>query len=156
VRGAVMYAAGDVRVEECPDPRILRPTDAIIRLPAICVCGSDLWPYRGFDAVDRPSACGTSPVVSGAMGNQTPVIWRVPAAPPDQDAAFEPWMAAELAAVLAPYVVEAVEDRTAHDRRCRFLGAARILTSLASPGTNPAIRGALCPSNEVDLLRASV
>jgi threonine dehydrogenase-like Zn-dependent dehydrogenase len=58
VRGAVMYAPGDVRVEERPDPQILKPTDAIIRLPATCICGSDLWPYRGADAVDEPSPMG--------------------------------------------------------------------------------------------------
>jgi hypothetical protein len=55
VRGAVMYAAGDVRVDERPDPRISRPTDAINRLAATCVCGSDLWPYRGLArSTDRP------------------------------------------------------------------------------------------------------
>jgi threonine dehydrogenase-like Zn-dependent dehydrogenase len=58
VRGAVMYAPGDVRVEERPDPQILKPTDAIIRLPATCICGSDLWPYRGFDEVNGPSPMG--------------------------------------------------------------------------------------------------
>jgi threonine dehydrogenase-like Zn-dependent dehydrogenase len=58
VRGAVIYAAGDVRVEERPDSQILKPTDAIIRLPATCICGSDLWPYRGFDRVDRPTPMG--------------------------------------------------------------------------------------------------
>jgi threonine dehydrogenase-like Zn-dependent dehydrogenase len=45
-------------VEEREDPRILAPTDAIIRLPATCVCGSDLWPYRGIEAVDGPSPMG--------------------------------------------------------------------------------------------------
>jgi threonine dehydrogenase-like Zn-dependent dehydrogenase len=58
MRGAVMYAAGDVRVEEREDPRILAPTDAIIRLAATCVCGSDLWPYRGIEAVEGPSPMG--------------------------------------------------------------------------------------------------
>src|SRR5918998_1180941 len=58
VRGAVMYAPGDVRVEERPDPQILKPTDAIIRLPATCICGSDLWPYRGFDPVEGPTPMG--------------------------------------------------------------------------------------------------
>jgi D-arabinose 1-dehydrogenase-like Zn-dependent alcohol dehydrogenase len=47
VRGAVMYAPGDVRVEVRSDPRILEATDAIIRVSAACVCGSDVWPYRG-------------------------------------------------------------------------------------------------------------
>jgi len=58
MRGVVMHAPGDVRVEERGDPRILVPTDAIIRLSATCVCGSDLWPYRGIEAVDGPSPMG--------------------------------------------------------------------------------------------------
>jgi threonine dehydrogenase-like Zn-dependent dehydrogenase len=47
MRGAVMYGPGDVRVEDREEPRILEATDAIIRVSAACVCGSDLWPYRG-------------------------------------------------------------------------------------------------------------
>ena len=47
MRGAVMYGPGDVRVEERDEPRIVESTDAIIRVSAACVCGSDLWPYRG-------------------------------------------------------------------------------------------------------------
>jgi threonine dehydrogenase-like Zn-dependent dehydrogenase len=58
MRGAVLYAPGDVRVEERQDPRILTPTDAIIRLSATCICGSDLWPYRGLEAVDGPAPMG--------------------------------------------------------------------------------------------------
>ena len=58
MRGVVMYAPGDVRVEERADPQILTPTDAVLRLPATCVCGSDLWPYRGLDRVDGPSPMG--------------------------------------------------------------------------------------------------
>ena len=58
MRGAVMYAPGDVRVEVREDPTILAPTDAIIRLSATCVCGSDLWPYRGIEPVDQPSPMG--------------------------------------------------------------------------------------------------
>jgi threonine dehydrogenase-like Zn-dependent dehydrogenase len=58
MRGAVLYAPGDVRVEERDDPKLAEPTDAIIRLPATCVCGSDLWPYRGTEAVDGPSVMG--------------------------------------------------------------------------------------------------
>ncbi|TWE13059.1 threonine dehydrogenase-like Zn-dependent dehydrogenase [Rudaeicoccus suwonensis] len=53
-----MYAPGDVRVEDRPDPRIEQPTDAIIRLAATCVCGSDLWPYRGTDQLDGPAPMG--------------------------------------------------------------------------------------------------
>jgi threonine dehydrogenase-like Zn-dependent dehydrogenase len=58
MRGAVLYAPGDVRLEERDDPRVLAPTDAIIRLPATCVCGSDLWSYRGIEPVDGPSPMG--------------------------------------------------------------------------------------------------
>ena len=58
MRGAVMYAPGDVRVDERPDPRLLQPTDAIIRLSGTCICGSDLWPYRGIEAVEGPSPMG--------------------------------------------------------------------------------------------------
>lgn len=53
MRGVVMYTAGDVRVEERDDPKILKPTDAIIRLTATCICGSDLWPYRGIEPADH-------------------------------------------------------------------------------------------------------
>lgn len=53
MQGTIMYAPGDVRVEERPDPVIERPTDAILRLTATCICGSDLWPYRGVDHADH-------------------------------------------------------------------------------------------------------
>ncbi|WP_435795690.1 zinc-dependent alcohol dehydrogenase family protein [Micromonospora zamorensis] len=53
-----MHAPGDVRVETREDPKILLPTDAIIRLSATCVCGSDLWPYRGVEQVKGPSPMG--------------------------------------------------------------------------------------------------
>ncbi|WP_329406514.1 zinc-dependent alcohol dehydrogenase family protein [Nocardia vinacea] len=52
MRGVVMYAPGDVRVVDREDPKIVEPTDAIIRLTATCICGSDLWPYRGVEPVD--------------------------------------------------------------------------------------------------------
>src|SRR5882762_5689728 len=41
-----MYSAGDVRIENVPDPQIIEPTDAVIRVTRACVCGSDLWPYQ--------------------------------------------------------------------------------------------------------------
>ncbi|MFB7308511.1 zinc-dependent alcohol dehydrogenase family protein [Streptomyces sp. NPDC056192] len=58
MRGAVLYAPGDVRFEERDDPKIINPTDAIIRTTATCVCGSDLWDYRGINRVDRPAPFG--------------------------------------------------------------------------------------------------
>jgi threonine dehydrogenase-like Zn-dependent dehydrogenase len=58
MRGAILHAPGDVRYEERPDPVIAEPTDAIVRTLATCVCGSDLWPYRGVDQVTRTWAIG--------------------------------------------------------------------------------------------------
>jgi len=58
VQGAMLYAPRDVRVEDRPDPVIETPADAVIRLVATCVCGSDLWPYRGIEAVDGPAPMG--------------------------------------------------------------------------------------------------
>ena len=58
MRGAVMYAPGDVRVEDRPEPIIQKSTDAVIRLSATCICGSDLWPYRGTDSVGEPIPMG--------------------------------------------------------------------------------------------------
>ncbi len=43
MKATILYAPGDIRVEEAPDPVILAPTDAIVRVTAACVCGSDLW-----------------------------------------------------------------------------------------------------------------
>jgi len=54
----VLHGPGDVRYEEVAEPAILEPTDAIIRLAATCVCGSDLWPYRGANAVTAPMHMG--------------------------------------------------------------------------------------------------
>ena len=55
MRGVVMHAPGDVGVVEREDPTIIEPTDAIIRVTAACICGSDLWPYRGIEDVhDTP------------------------------------------------------------------------------------------------------
>jgi threonine dehydrogenase-like Zn-dependent dehydrogenase len=58
MRGAVMYGPGDVRVEEREAPRIVEPTDALIRVWAACVCGSDLWPYRGVGVDQWPIPMG--------------------------------------------------------------------------------------------------
>lgn len=52
MRGVVMYGPGDVRVVDRDEPRIVEPTDAVIRLIATCICGSDLWPYRGAEPAD--------------------------------------------------------------------------------------------------------
>src|SRR5947209_3711961 len=58
MRGAVLHAPGDVRLEQRNDPTIVEPTDAIIHLSATCICGSDLWPYRGIETVEAPAPMG--------------------------------------------------------------------------------------------------
>jgi threonine dehydrogenase-like Zn-dependent dehydrogenase len=54
----VLYAPRDIRVEERTKPTIQAPTDAIIRISAACVCGSDLWPYRGIEPIEGPTPMG--------------------------------------------------------------------------------------------------
>ena len=54
----LMYGPGDVRYEQVADPKIEKPTDAIIKLSATCICGSDLWPYRGLSPQDGPAHMG--------------------------------------------------------------------------------------------------
>jgi threonine dehydrogenase-like Zn-dependent dehydrogenase len=58
MRGTVLYGPRDIRFEDREDPRIERPTDVIIRLAATCVCGSDLWPYRGIQKIAQPTPMG--------------------------------------------------------------------------------------------------
>ena len=58
MRGTVMYAAGDVRIEDVPDPTIQEPTDAVIRVTSACICGSDLWPYKTLEASDGARVMG--------------------------------------------------------------------------------------------------
>jgi len=53
MKGAVLYGPRDVRFEERSTPTIIEPTDAIIRISASCVCGSDLWPYRGINPITQ-------------------------------------------------------------------------------------------------------
>lgn len=58
MKGTVLYGPRDVRFEDREDPRIEKPTDAIIRMAATCVCGSDLWPYRGIQKIAQPTPMG--------------------------------------------------------------------------------------------------
>src|SRR5438034_3383623 len=77
MRGAVLYGPRDVRFEERESPRIVEPTDAIIRISLTCVCGSDLWPYRGLEAINGPTPmgheyCGIVEEVGGAVRSVRP------------------------------------------------------------------------------------
>lgn len=56
--GTMLYGPRDVRFEECAEPKIETPTDAILRISATCVCGSDLWPYRGLQPINGPTPMG--------------------------------------------------------------------------------------------------
>jgi threonine dehydrogenase-like Zn-dependent dehydrogenase len=58
MKRTVLYGPRDVRLEECDAPAIIKPTDAIIRISATCVCGSDLWPYRGISTFPEPTPMG--------------------------------------------------------------------------------------------------
>jgi threonine dehydrogenase-like Zn-dependent dehydrogenase len=58
MKGTVLYGPRDVRFEEREDPKIVEPTDAVIRIAVTCVCGSDLWPYRGVQPIDGPTPMG--------------------------------------------------------------------------------------------------
>lgn len=58
MRAVVIHGPRDVRVEERPDPRVRESTDAVVRVRATCVCGSDLWPYRGVAPTAAPHPIG--------------------------------------------------------------------------------------------------
>lgn len=58
MQGTMIYGPRDIRFEDRPEPRITNPTDAVIRISAACVCGSDLWPYRGIQPIAQPTLMG--------------------------------------------------------------------------------------------------
>jgi threonine dehydrogenase-like Zn-dependent dehydrogenase len=77
MKATVIYGPRDVRFEECDVPEIVKPTDAIIRIAAACVCGSDLWPYRGVNPITQPTPmgheyCGIVEEVGGAVKSIKP------------------------------------------------------------------------------------
>ncbi len=78
MQATMLYGPRDVRFEDRPDPTITKPTDAILRLSATCICGSDLWPYRGLDNFSEPPTpmgheyCGVVEEVGKEVRNITP------------------------------------------------------------------------------------
>ncbi|MEN3363446.1 MAG: hypothetical protein V7606_720 [Burkholderiales bacterium] len=54
MKATMLYGSRDIRFEDRPEPQILKPTDAIVRIATACVCGSDLWPYRGIQPIAGP------------------------------------------------------------------------------------------------------
>src|SRR5213595_2025357 len=77
MKATVLYGPRDVRFEERETPKIVEPTDAVIRIAATCVCGSDLWPYRGLQPINGPTPmgheyCGIVEEVGGAVRSVRP------------------------------------------------------------------------------------
>ena len=71
MRATVIHAPGDIRSETLADPVVTEPTDAVVRVLAACVCGSDLWPYRGENPVEEPHGIGHEHVgVVEAVGGE--------------------------------------------------------------------------------------
>jgi threonine dehydrogenase-like Zn-dependent dehydrogenase len=58
MRATLIYGAGDVRVEDVPDPKLQEPTDAVVRVLRACICGSDLWPYGSKPATEQGDRIG--------------------------------------------------------------------------------------------------
>ncbi|MDE9366910.1 zinc-dependent alcohol dehydrogenase family protein [Luteipulveratus sp. YIM 133132] len=87
MRAVLIYGAGDVRVEDVPDPKLLEPTDAIVRVVQSCICGSDLWPYGSKEPSEKGSRIGheflgvveeTGPDVTGPKKGDlvvAPFVW---------------------------------------------------------------------------------
>jgi hypothetical protein len=91
MRGTVLYGPRDIRFEDRETPKIVEPTDAVIRVAATCVCGSDLWPYRGIQQISGPTpigheyaasskrsaaSCARSGRVSSSLGRSPRLITR--------------------------------------------------------------------------------
>jgi threonine dehydrogenase-like Zn-dependent dehydrogenase len=75
MRGAVLYGPRDIRFVEREDPKIIEPADAIIRTSAVCVCGSDLWPYRGIEPINKPQPMGHEYV--GIVEEVGSAVWNI-------------------------------------------------------------------------------
>jgi len=77
MRATVMYGAGDVRIENVPDARIIEPTDAIVTVTRACICGSDLWPYQQMEPTDTGRVMGHEAIgVVEALGSEVQKIRR--------------------------------------------------------------------------------
>lgn len=77
MRATIMHAAGDVRIENVPDAKIVDPTDAVVRITRACICGSDLWPYRGMEASEQGQSMGHEAIgVVEAVGADVRTVKR--------------------------------------------------------------------------------
>ena len=129
MKGTILYGPHDVRFEERDTPRIIEPTDAIIRISATCVCGSDLWPYRGMFPEPSPMGheyCGIIEEVGSAVTSVKPGRkWRRVTARWTSAARSRPYFAREACPAVRPSLGSAlrtshehlVERRATEDRR---------------------------------------
>jgi threonine dehydrogenase-like Zn-dependent dehydrogenase len=77
VRATFLYGAGDVRIEDVPDPRIVESTDAVLRVTRACICGSDLWPYRSMQPSEKGQRMGHEAIgVLEAVGRHVRTVRR--------------------------------------------------------------------------------
>src|SRR5919206_3741195 len=77
MRATVMYGAGDVRIENVPDARIIEPTDALVTVTRACICGSDLWPYKSMEPSEKGRVMGHEAVgVVEAVGTDVRTVKR--------------------------------------------------------------------------------
>ena len=77
MRASIMYGAGDIRVENVPDPSILEPTDAILRVLQACICGSDLWPYNDMAKSETGQSMGHEAIgIVEAVGSAVRTVKR--------------------------------------------------------------------------------
>jgi len=75
MRATVMYRAGDVRIENVPDPRLVEPSDAVVRVSRACICGSDLWPYNLMEPGEPPRRMGHEAIgVVEAVGSGVRIV----------------------------------------------------------------------------------
>lgn len=77
MRATIMHGAGDVRIEKVPDPAIIEPTNALLRVTRACICGSDLWPYQSMKRSDRGQSMGHEAIgVVEAVGADVRAVKR--------------------------------------------------------------------------------
>jgi len=91
MRATVMFGAGDVRIENVPDARLIEPTDALVAVTRACICGSDLWPYRTLGHSDIGRRMGHEAIVVveavGGRSEGRPLLHEVHAAQNDDTSA---------------------------------------------------------------------
>jgi threonine dehydrogenase-like Zn-dependent dehydrogenase len=77
MRATVMYGAGDVRIENLPDARVIEPTDAVVTVTRACICGSDLWPYKAMEESEKGVVMGHEAIgVVESVGSAVSTIKR--------------------------------------------------------------------------------